>query len=130
GPALGRLVDIEQPELLSRLHLGGEVHHALVAGPGAAEHVAAVAAAVEHVGAEMLLAPDQLDGEPRAVVVLRPDAPAVQLDDLPRQGQADAGAAVAPRLAHVDLEETLEEALGHLLREAGPVVLHHDPGRV
>ena len=54
----------------------------------------------------------------------------MQLDDLARQGQPDAGPAVAARLAHVHLEEPLEEPFGHVGWEARPVVLHHDPDGV
>src|SRR5207237_4626219 len=122
---LGRLVDVEEPELLARLHLRGEVHQAAIAGAGSAEHVAALAAAIEHLGAEVILVLDQLHRESRAAIALGSDASAVQLDDLTRQSEANAGSAVPARLSHVDLEEPLEETLGHLGGKARSVLLHH-----
>ena len=76
----------------------------------------------------MVLVLDELDDETGAPIALGADVAAVQLDDLLGEREADAGAAVTPRLGSVDLEETLEEALRQLGRKAGAVVLHHHPG--
>src|SRR5438067_2937062 len=126
--ALGRLDDVEEAELFAGLQLDGEVLDAAIRLARARDHLAALRPAVERLRPEMALVLDELDDETGAPIALGADVAAVELDDLLGEREADAGAAVTPRLGSVDLEETLEEALRQLGRKAGAVVLHHHPG--
>src|SRR5215208_5790228 len=49
--------------------------------------------------------------------VLRPDAPALRLDEAPRDRQAEAGAAVALRARRVAAPESLEDAARRVVRQ-------------
>ena len=64
--------------------------------------------------------------EPLPGVALDPDAPAVQLDELARERQAEAGAFLLVRVVAADLAELLEHRLLVLRRDADAGVAHGD----
>src|SRR5690606_18591986 len=56
----------------------------------------------------------------------RLDGPAVEMDEIPHQGEPDPKTAASAAVPSVDLGEHVEDPLQHLGRDSDPVVLHRD----
>ena len=68
------------------------------------------------------------EGRPQSQGALGLDAPAMEFDELPDQGQADAGALARPRRRRIDLVEAVEEIGQVILGDADAGVAHGEQG--